>query len=60
MAIAGLSSAMPPLRLWRSAPTFGEHNREILVGEFGLTASDLQDLVRDAVIGDTPLGGSRV
>jgi crotonobetainyl-CoA:carnitine CoA-transferase CaiB-like acyl-CoA transferase len=49
-----------PLRLRRSAPTFGEHNREILVGELGLTESDLQDLVRDAVIGDTPLGGSRL
>ena len=30
------------------------------MGEFGLTASDLQDLVQNAVIGDTPLGGSRV
>ena len=49
-----------PLRLRRSAPTFGEHNREIFMGEFGLTASDLQDLVQNAVIGDTPLGGSRV
>ncbi len=49
-----------PRRLRRSAPSFGEHNRGILVGEFGLTASDLQDLIRDAVIGDTLLGGSRV
>jgi len=34
------------------APTLGQHNTEILVGELGLSPSDLVRLQNDSIIGD--------
>ena len=53
----------PPFRLasltrWlRSpAPTLGEHNHEILIGDLGLAESRYRDLLRDEIIGERPKG----
>ena len=40
----------------RPAPMLGEHNREILGGELGLTVDQLDDLERRGVIGRRPAG----
>lgn len=42
-------SKSPP-RIDRSAPTLGQHNREILIGELGLSTCDVVDLFREGVI----------
>ena len=42
-------SKSPP-KLVRSAPTLGQHNREILCGELGVTDSEYSDLFRAGVI----------
>jgi hypothetical protein len=39
----------------RAAPTYGQHNREVLAGLLGRTASDLAALTAAEVIGDQPL-----
>lgn len=38
------------------APTLGQHNREILMGELGLTEAELAELERKEVIGTVPRG----
>ncbi len=49
-----------PVQLRRAAPTLGEHNEEVLRGELGLTEAEVAALVADAVIGQEPVGGSRI
>ncbi len=45
-----------PQRYWhRAAPTLGEHNRDVLRGELGLSDEDLARLERDKVIGTAPV-----
>ena len=34
----------PPARIWRRPPRVGEHNREVYVGELGLTEAELATL----------------
>lgn len=48
--IHGADTSIP-----RPAPALGEHNDEILGGELGLTADELEALRRDDVIGERPL-----
>jgi crotonobetainyl-CoA:carnitine CoA-transferase CaiB-like acyl-CoA transferase len=38
------------------APTLGQHNHEILVGDLGIDEETYQGLVDAQVIGDRPLG----
>ena len=38
----------------RTAPTFGEHNREILAGLLGYAQADIDALERDGVLADEP------
>lgn len=40
----------------RAAPLLGEHNEEILGERLGLTASEIEQLRRDAIIGNRPSG----
>jgi crotonobetainyl-CoA:carnitine CoA-transferase CaiB-like acyl-CoA transferase len=40
----------------RAAPTLGEHNREVLGGELGLTDDELADLEASGLIGTRPVG----
>ena len=40
----------------RTAPTLGEHNHEILVGELGLTETEYETLEARGVIGTRPAG----
>jgi crotonobetainyl-CoA:carnitine CoA-transferase CaiB-like acyl-CoA transferase len=42
--------------LWRPPPTLGQHNREVLSAECGLTDIDLHRLAANAVIGTRPKG----
>jgi crotonobetainyl-CoA:carnitine CoA-transferase CaiB-like acyl-CoA transferase len=42
--------------LWRPPPTLGQHNREVLSAECGLTDIDLHRLAANAVIGNRPKG----
>jgi crotonobetainyl-CoA:carnitine CoA-transferase CaiB-like acyl-CoA transferase len=37
----------------RAAPALGQHNDEVLAGELGLTAAEMQALRDQAIIGDT-------
>jgi crotonobetainyl-CoA:carnitine CoA-transferase CaiB-like acyl-CoA transferase len=39
----------------RHSPLFGEHNREILGGELGLSDSEIEELTRGNVVGTAPL-----
>ena len=39
-----------PARLTRPAPTLGQHNREVLAGELGLSDADIVELERSGVI----------
>lgn len=48
-----LVEANPALR--RHAPLFGEHNREILSGELGLSAAELRELEAAGIIADAPI-----
>ena len=48
-----LADAQPVPR--RHSPLFGEHNREILQGELGITDPELEKLTADHVIGDAPI-----
>jgi crotonobetainyl-CoA:carnitine CoA-transferase CaiB-like acyl-CoA transferase len=41
--------------LTRPAPTLGQHNHEILVGELGLTEDEYDELVNEKVIGQQPV-----
>lgn len=48
-----------PHRFWnRPAPTLGEHNDEILTGELGLTAEQMERLRAERIIGDTAAAAS--
>jgi crotonobetainyl-CoA:carnitine CoA-transferase CaiB-like acyl-CoA transferase len=38
----------------RAAPTLGEHNEEVLGGELGLSADELEELAADQIIGTKP------
>jgi len=38
------------------APTLGQHNRDVLVGDLGLTAEQFEDLARRGIIGQTMSG----
>ena len=42
--------------MYRASPTVGEHNDEILGGELGLDADELERLRAENIIGDRPLG----
>ncbi len=42
--------------LRRPAPTLGEHNHEILVGELGLSDAEYDALAEQGVIGTRPIG----
>ena len=39
-----------PARLMRSAPTLGQHNREVLGGELGLDASEIAKLEQEGIV----------
>jgi crotonobetainyl-CoA:carnitine CoA-transferase CaiB-like acyl-CoA transferase len=41
------------------APTLGQHNREILGEELGLSSDEIEDLTTKEIIGITPRGLSR-
>jgi crotonobetainyl-CoA:carnitine CoA-transferase CaiB-like acyl-CoA transferase len=41
-------------REWRPAPTLGEHNREVLVGQLGLADDAYQGLIARGIIGTVP------
>ena len=43
-----------PIPIGTSAPTLGQHNREILGGLLGLSDSQLEKLNKDGVIGNKP------
>ncbi|MET7896543.1 CaiB/BaiF CoA-transferase family protein [Streptomyces mirabilis] len=45
-----------PAWLTRRPPTLGEHNREVLIGELGLTEEEFTKLVELKVIGTVPEG----
>ncbi|MFN8532979.1 MAG: CoA transferase [Dehalococcoidia bacterium] len=47
-------SVSQPLE-YRAAPTYGQHNAEVLKGLLGLTDDDLAALIASEVIGDEPL-----
>ena len=47
------------LRIPRPSPRLGEHNREILQGELGVTDAEFEELQAAEVIGDTPLSEPR-
>lgn len=49
-------SAAPTLPHRRVAPLLGEHNREVLGGELGLSDADLARLEKDEIIGTRPVG----
>lgn len=46
-------SKTPP-QSYRAAPTYGEHNVDVLAGYLGLTAEQLAELERDDIIGNEP------
>jgi crotonobetainyl-CoA:carnitine CoA-transferase CaiB-like acyl-CoA transferase len=49
-----------PHRYWTTpAPTLGQHNRDVLHGELGLTEEDLARLESEHVIGTKPVWGAR-
>ena len=43
-----------PLPIKRSAPTLGQHNRDVLTGFLGLTADELASLEENGIIGNKP------
>lgn len=43
-----------PGRIRRAAPTLGEHNREVLMGELGLSEDEVKELEEKKIIGNTP------
>jgi len=45
-------------QLYRHAPFFGEHNRELLTGLLGCSDDDLAQLIADKVIADAPINPS--
>jgi crotonobetainyl-CoA:carnitine CoA-transferase CaiB-like acyl-CoA transferase len=48
--------ASTPIWLRTAAPTLGQHNREILQDELGISPEQYEDLERRGVIGQTPQG----
>ncbi len=42
--------------IYRPAPALGEHNLEILQGILGMSKEEIDQLIRDEVIGDRPKG----
>ena len=40
----------------RPAPTLGQHNREVLVGDLGLSVEEFEDLARRGIVGETMRG----
>jgi crotonobetainyl-CoA:carnitine CoA-transferase CaiB-like acyl-CoA transferase len=38
----------------RAAPTLGQHNRDVLIGELGLDAAAFDALVAAGIVGDRP------
>lgn len=56
---AGLIEGLD-LRIPRPSPKLGEHNREILQGELGVTDGEFDQLWADEVIGDTPVSEPRL
>jgi crotonobetainyl-CoA:carnitine CoA-transferase CaiB-like acyl-CoA transferase len=42
--------------IYRPAPTLGEHNFEILQGILGMSREEIDQLIKDEVIGDRPKG----
>jgi crotonobetainyl-CoA:carnitine CoA-transferase CaiB-like acyl-CoA transferase len=50
LPFVGLADGHPS----RPPPTLGQHNREVLVGELGISADELARWERDGIIGTTP------
>jgi crotonobetainyl-CoA:carnitine CoA-transferase CaiB-like acyl-CoA transferase len=45
-----------PARFWTEpAPTLGQHNDDVLIGELGLSRDEVQQLRDDHIIGETPI-----
>lgn len=43
-----------PIAIRTTAPTLGQHNRQVLGGLLGLSESRLRALIKDGVIGNKP------